>query len=61
MADRRDQVFSLRGFDVSIEGVPYEFQRGGNKMMRILRTTQSSVTSPLNGTRASVRNPEEQM
>ena len=50
-----------RGFDVSIEGVPYEFQRGGNKMMRILRTTQSSVTSPLNGTRASVRNPEEQM
>ena len=28
-----------RGFDVSIEDVPYEFQRGGNKMMRIVRTT----------------------
>jgi hypothetical protein len=27
------------GFDVSIEGVPYEFQRGGNEMMRIRRTT----------------------
>jgi hypothetical protein len=25
------------GFDVSIERVPYEFQRGGNKMMRIRR------------------------
>jgi hypothetical protein len=28
-----------RGFDISIDDVPYEFQRGGNKMMRILRTT----------------------
>jgi hypothetical protein len=28
-----------RGFDVSIEDVPYEFQRGGNQMMRIRRTT----------------------
>jgi hypothetical protein len=27
------------GFDVSIDDVPYEFQRGGNQMMRILRTT----------------------
>ena len=25
------------GFQVSIEGVPYEFQRGGNQMMRICR------------------------
>ena len=25
------------GFDVSIENVPYEFQRGGNQMMRIRR------------------------
>ena len=25
------------GFDVSIESVPYEFQRGGNEMMRICR------------------------
>ena len=25
------------GFDASIEGVPYEFQRGANKMMRIRR------------------------
>jgi hypothetical protein len=27
-----------RGFDVSIQQVPYEFQRGGNEMMRIRRT-----------------------
>jgi hypothetical protein len=27
-----------RGLDVSIENVPYEFQRGGNQMMRICRT-----------------------
>jgi len=27
-----------RGFDVSIQRVPYEFQRGGNEMMRIRRT-----------------------
>jgi hypothetical protein len=27
------------GFNVSIEDVPYEFQRGGNRMMRIRRTT----------------------
>lgn len=27
-----------RGFAVSIEQVPYEFQRGGNEMIRILRT-----------------------
>lgn len=26
-----------RGFDVSIERVPYEFQRGGNHMMRVRR------------------------
>jgi hypothetical protein len=30
--------FSLSGFDVSIERVPYEFQRGGNRMMRIRRS-----------------------
>ena len=29
--------FGREGFDVSIEEVPYEFQRGGNKMMRIRR------------------------
>jgi len=27
--------FVGEGFDVSIDEVPYEFQRGGNKMMRI--------------------------
>jgi hypothetical protein len=27
--------FSQCHFDVSIENVPYEFQRGANKMMRI--------------------------
>jgi ubiquinone/menaquinone biosynthesis C-methylase UbiE len=29
--------FGGHGFNVSIEHVPYEFQRGGNKMMRIQR------------------------
>jgi hypothetical protein len=29
-----------RGYDVSIERVPYEFQRGGNQMMRIRRATR---------------------
>ena len=29
--------YDREGFDVSIEEVPYEFQRGGNKMMRIRR------------------------
>jgi hypothetical protein len=27
-----------RGYDVTIEKVPYEFQRGGNEMMRIRRS-----------------------
>ncbi|MBL8819203.1 MAG: class I SAM-dependent methyltransferase [Planctomyces sp.] len=27
--------FGSEGFDVSVEQVPYEFQRGGNKMLRI--------------------------
>ena len=31
--------FGREGFDVWIEDVPYEFQRGGNKMMRIRRVT----------------------
>jgi hypothetical protein len=31
-----------RGFDVSIQRVPYEFQRGGNEMMRIRRTRVGS-------------------
>jgi hypothetical protein len=26
-----------RGFDVSVDAVPYEFQRGGNQVMRIRR------------------------
>jgi len=30
------------GFNVSIETVPYEFQRGGNRMMRIRRTMAST-------------------
>ena len=31
--------FGQDGFDVSIEDVLYEFQRGGNRMMRIRRYT----------------------
>jgi hypothetical protein len=30
--------FRDSGFDVSIENVPYEFQRGGNRMMRLHKT-----------------------
>jgi len=29
------------GFDVSIERVPYEFQKGGNEMMRVRRRRSS--------------------
>ena len=29
--------FREQGFSVSIESVPFEFQRGGNQMMRIRR------------------------
>ena len=32
------EEFGGQGFKVSIENVPYEFQRGGNQMMRIRRT-----------------------
>jgi hypothetical protein len=31
------QLLVKAGYEVSIETVPYEFQRGGNKMMRVLR------------------------
>ena len=31
------ETFRSQGFQASIEAVPYEFQRGGNKMMRIGR------------------------
>ena len=34
--------FQSRGFDVQILPVPYEFQRGGNQMMRISRRAPSS-------------------
>ena len=32
------EEFGGQGFKISIENVPYEFQRGGNQMMRIRRT-----------------------
>ena len=35
-------TFAESGFDVSIDRVPYEFQRGGNQMMRIRRTRESA-------------------
>jgi hypothetical protein len=31
------------GLDVSIEAVPYEFQRGGNRMMRMRRATEGRL------------------
>jgi hypothetical protein len=33
------------GFDVSIDHVPYEFQRGGNQMMKIRRPDQEILSS----------------
>ena len=36
--------FRREGFEVLIEEVPYEFQRGGNKMMRIRKGTRTSGT-----------------
>jgi hypothetical protein len=36
--------FRERGFNVSIERVPFEFQRGGNKMMRIQRASEHRGT-----------------
>jgi hypothetical protein len=39
LVDRVVEQLCGRGFNVSIDDVPYEFQRGGNKMMRIRRTT----------------------
>jgi len=35
--DRRVEQLREAGYDASIENVPYEFQRGGNQMMRIRR------------------------
>jgi hypothetical protein len=32
------ETFTGRGYAVSIEKVPYEFQRGGNEMLRVTRT-----------------------
>jgi len=33
------EALRRRGFEVSIEAVPYEFVRGGNRMMRIIRSS----------------------
>jgi len=38
--------FRAQGFNVSIEEVDYEFQRGGNKMMRIRRATPDTSPAP---------------
>ncbi len=38
------------GYSVSIETVPYEFQRGGNQMMRVTSVGSSAHESPLFGT-----------
>ncbi len=35
LVERMVEECGGQGFDVSIDEVPYEFQRGGNKMMRI--------------------------
>jgi len=34
------------GFEAGIETVPYEFQRGGNEMLRVTRTTRPSGPGP---------------
>ena len=33
------EAFKSQGFQASIESVPYEFQRGGNKMFRLSRSS----------------------
>jgi hypothetical protein len=40
LVDRMADVFGSQEMDVSIETVPYEFQRGGNQMMRIRRPAE---------------------
>jgi hypothetical protein len=35
--DAVQQPFQADGYEVSIETVPYEFQRGGNQMMRVFQ------------------------
>jgi hypothetical protein len=37
LVERMAEAFDGRGFDVSSDVVPYEFQRGGSQMMRIRR------------------------
>ena len=47
LVDRAVDEFNNQGFCISIETVPYEFQRGGNQMMRIRRTaTIRTLSSP---------------
>ncbi len=38
IVERVVDAFDGQGFNLSIDEVPYEFQRGGNQMMRIRRT-----------------------
>jgi hypothetical protein len=44
LVDRMADAFESQQMSVSIETVPYEFQRGGNQMMRIRRTDGSPQT-----------------
>jgi hypothetical protein len=39
--DRCTDDLTQSGYFVTIQEVPYEFQRGGNQMMRVGRLTQS--------------------
>jgi hypothetical protein len=45
--DQIVEEFGRSGFDVSIEHVAYEFQRGGHEMMRIRPSTRARTDPPL--------------
>lgn len=39
------EQLSLAGYQVAIEQVPYEFQRGGNQMLRVSKNHQSRISN----------------
>jgi SAM-dependent methyltransferase len=43
LVDGTARVLRAAGYEVSVERVPYEFQRGGNEMMRVRRATSQRL------------------
>ena len=48
-------AFVSRDADATVEPVPYEFQRGGNRMLRLRRSRRQRSHLPDDGIRAAVR------